>query len=65
MTFTFLIYGIVETCKANDIKIYDYLEHVLTVMPEHMDDTNTDFLDDLLPWSENLPEKLKKKQQNS
>jgi len=34
-------------------------------MPEHMDDTNTDFLDDLLPWSENLPEKLKKKQQNS
>ena len=60
-----MIYGIVETCKANDIKIYDYLEHVLTVMPEHMDDTNTDFLDDLLPWSENLPEKLKKKQQNS
>ena len=55
-----IIYSIAETAKANNLKPYDYFEHLLTVMPEHMDDKNIDFLQDLLPWSEKLPENCRK-----
>lgn len=51
-----MIYSIVETAKANNIKPYEYMKHLLTVIPQHMDDTNLDFIDDLLPWSSKLPE---------
>jgi hypothetical protein len=50
-----IIYSIVETAKANNLRTYYYLVHLLTEIPKHMDDKNLDFLDDLLPWSENLP----------
>ena len=50
-----MIYSLVETAKANSLNPYEYLKHLLTVIPEHMDDKNTDFLKDLLPWSINLP----------
>ncbi|MGN1156663.1 MAG: transposase domain-containing protein, partial [Agathobacter sp.] len=56
-----IIYSLVETAKANKLKIYEYLKHLLTEIPKHMDDTNMDFLEDLLPWSENLPEDCHKK----
>lgn len=55
-----VIYSIVETAKANGLKVYDYLQYLLTKIPEHMDDTNTDFLDDLLPWSPAIPDSCKK-----
>ena len=56
-----MLYSIVETCKANDIKIYEYLEHLLTEIPKYVDGTDLSFLDDLLPWSKNLPDKCRKK----
>ncbi len=55
------IYSLVETAKANKLKIYEYLKHLLTEIPKHMDDTSMDFLEDLLPWSEKLPEECHKK----
>ena len=55
-----IIYSIAETAKANNLKPYDYFEHLLTIMPEHMYDKSTDFLQDLLPWSEKLPENCRK-----
>ena len=55
-----IIYSLVETAKANDLKIYEYLEYLLTEIPQHEDDKNLDFLDDLLPWSEKLPERCRK-----
>ena len=55
-----IIYSIAETTKANNLKPYDYFEYLLKVIPEHMEDTNRDFLEDLLLWSPNLPEKIKK-----
>lgn len=51
-----IIYSIVETAKANNMHPFRYLEHVLTVMANHQEDTNTDFMEDLMPWSEALPE---------
>lgn len=55
-----IIYSIAETAKANNLKPYDYFEYLLTVMPEHMDDKNTDFIKGLLPWSEKLPKNCRK-----
>lgn len=49
-----IIYGIAETAKVNNLKPYDYSEYLLKVIPEHMEDKNGDFLEDLLPWSPNL-----------
>ena len=51
-----VIYSLVETAKANNLKIYEYLKYLLEKIPEHMDDTNLDFTDYLLPWSESLPD---------
>lgn len=55
-----MIYSLVETAKANELKIYEYLNHLLTEIPKHMDDTSLSFIDDLLPWSETLPQKCRK-----
>lgn len=56
-----IIYSIAETAKANDLKPYDYFVYLLEEIPKHMDDTDRSFLDDLLPWSPNLPEGIRKK----
>ena len=43
------IYSLVETAKSNNLKIYEYLKHLLTEIQKHMDDTDTEFLEGLLP----------------
>ena len=55
-----IIYSIVETAKANRLKPYEYIVHLLTEIPKHMDDRNQDFLKDLLPWSPELPAHIRK-----
>lgn len=55
-----IIYSIVETAKANNLKVYEYMNHILSVLPEHMEDTDYSFINDLLPWSEKIPEECKK-----
>ena len=55
-----IVYSIAETAKANSLKPYDYFEYLLTEIPKHLDDTDRSFLDDLLPWSPNLPANCRK-----
>ena len=55
-----IIYSIAETAKANNLKPYDYFEYLLTEIPKHLDDTDRNFLDDMLPWSPNLPVNCRK-----
>lgn len=55
-----IIYSIVETAKANNLKPYEYVEYILSELPNHIQDTDRTFLDNLLPWSETLPEKVRK-----
>jgi hypothetical protein len=43
------------------LNIYKYLKYLLTEIPQHMDDTDTDFIEDLLPWSRSLPPECRKK----
>lgn len=56
-----IIYSIVETAKANELNIYQYFKHLLTEIPKHMDDTDLDFLENLLPWSIQIPDICRKK----
>ena len=56
-----IIYSLTETAKANNLKPYDYFEYLLTEIPKHMDDSDTSFCENLLPWSEKLPENCRKK----
>ena len=58
-----IIYSIAETAKANNLKPYEYFEHLLSIIPEHMEDTDTKFLENLLPWSEALPKNIRKPKQ--
>ena len=46
------IYSLVETAKANKANPYQYLKYLLEKMPAHMDDKDTGFLEDMMPWSE-------------
>ena len=55
-----IIYSIAETAKANNLKPYEYFEYLLTEIPKHMDDTDRSFLDELVSWSEKLPESIRK-----
>lgn len=55
-----IIYSIVETAKANNLKPFDYVQYLLEEIPQHMDDTDCSFLENLLPWSEKLPAEIRK-----
>lgn len=55
-----IIYSIAETAKANNLKPYNYFEYLLEEIPKHMDDHDTSFCEDLLPWSDKLPAECKK-----
>ena len=55
-----IIYSIAETAKANNLKPYEYFEYLLTEIPKHLEDTNRDFLAELLPWAKTLPKYIRK-----
>jgi transposase len=55
-----IIYSLAETAKANNLKPYNYFEYLLTEIPKHMDDHDTSFCENLLPWSDKLPAECRK-----
>lgn len=55
-----IIYSLVETAKANNLRPYYYLKFLLTEIPKHIDDHDLTFLEDLLPWSPAIPEECRK-----
>lgn len=55
-----IIYSIVETAKANNLRPFNYVQHLLEEIPKHMDDRDCSFLEELLPWSEKLPAEIRK-----
>lgn len=54
-----VMYSLVETAKANGLRVYEYLEYVLTELAAHQDDTSRNFLADLLPWSKAAQKKCR------
>ena len=49
-----VMYSIVETAKANNLNIFQYLHTVLLYMPDHMNTSAG--IEQLLPWSEFIQE---------
>ncbi len=51
-----VLYTLVESARANELDVYEYLKHLLTEMPNnhHLEDPSV--IDSLLPWSKELPE---------
>lgn len=46
-----ILYSLVETAKANNLRLNDYFEYMLDELVKHSDDTDRAFIKDLLPWS--------------
>lgn len=57
-----IVYSIAETAKANNLKLYQYFEYLLTELPERISrkKDSTFSLDDLMPWSPKLPMSCRK-----
>ena len=61
-----ILYSIAETAKANHLKPYEYFRFLLDEIAEHLygrehDSNDRTFLNNLLPWSDKLPDICKKK----
>ena len=57
------IYSISETAKLNDLRPLKYFEYILAQLPYRCDEdgnVDPDKLDDLMPWSDKIPEDCKK-----
>ena len=54
-----VMYTIVESAKANDLNVYEYLKFLLTVMPDTDFNNHPDLIDNYLPWSKELPEECR------
>ena len=52
-----ILYSLAETAKANYINTYKYFKLLLTEIPQHMEDKDLRFLDDLMPWSPRVQKK--------
>ena len=51
-----VLYTLVETARANDLNVYAYLDYLLTEMPNADFYNHPEIIDDMLPWSNKLPE---------
>ena len=60
-----MLYSLVETAKANNLNPHKYFELLLTVIPQHMDGKNREFLDALLPWSPLVQEECRSQYKKS
>ena len=49
------IFSIVETAKENKLRVYDYLKYLFEQLPN----ITTSQIDDMLPWSDKLPDHVK------
>jgi len=54
-TASAMIYSVIETAKANNLKPFNYLTYLLKTLP-NVDVKDQGVLDSLMPWSLELPE---------
>ena len=53
-----IVYTLTETAKANNLRLENYIEHLLTVLPERLADDPDADIDDLLPWADAMHKKF-------
>ena len=54
-TSSAMIYSIIETSKANNLKPFEYMTYLLETLP-NVDVKDQNVLDSIMPWSSDLPE---------
>lgn len=54
-----VLYTLVESAKANELDVYEYLKYLLNTMPNKDFNNHPEILDQLLPWSIELPEECR------
>lgn len=59
-TSSAMLYSIAETAKANNLKTFEYIKYLLDQLVLHSNDISDDYLDNLLPWSDKLPDFCRK-----
>jgi len=57
-----MLYSIAETAKANGLKPYEYFKYLLEQILDHLDDPPAEYLENIMPWSDKLPEYCRKLQ---
>ena len=55
---TAIVYTLMETAKANNLRLEDYIEHLLAVLPERLANDPDADIDDLLPWADGMQKKF-------
>ena len=53
-----IIYSIIETAKENNLKPYNYLIYLFEQLP-NIDTNDQVLIEDLMPWSDKLPEEIR------
>ena len=54
-----VLYTIVETARANELDVYEYLKYLLEEMPNNNHLQHPEVLEKYLPWSAKLPEQCR------
>ena len=54
-----ILYSIAETAKANGLKPYEYFRYLLDQILLHVEDDPSAYIENILPWSETLPQETK------
>ena len=54
-------YSLIETARAYDLNVYEYIKYVLTRMPALDHNNHPERLEGLLPWSSTLPQECYRK----
>ena len=52
-------YSIIESAKLNNLNVFGYLTHLLTELPKLGYEPDSEQLDNLMPWSDSLPDYCK------
>ena len=54
-------YSLIETARAYDLNVYEYIKYILTRMPALDHHNHPEHLEGLLPWSSTLPQECYRK----
>ena len=54
-----VMYTLVESARENNLNVYAYLDYLLATMPNADHHNHPEVIDDLLPWSEKLPQQCR------
>jgi len=54
-----ILYTLVESARANELDVYEYLKYLLTEMPNNSHLEHPEIIDRYLPWSKDLPEECR------